>query len=1240
MPVTIDVPTLVQVPVSPAGIATLPRITIAPEATSAWVVGVEVQLTATPAGGSIPAHLMTALRSAYTLPAHDPAVGHRLVGPIELEGQAAVGTPGVSEASVAITVRARYRERDSVRSETSPPVKWYFAQPRPAAVRSVVLTLEPPLVPVRDQGESAVLTAVVRNGPSGQPPALTLTTRPEGCPNLARAVEDLLKTPFSRHDEKGGEVRWRMPVELRLDDSAKSELRNLTAYGSLNLLCLAAVGPAQADFTLIISPNEADFPGVLAIDLGTSNSTVTLYDPNYFPNHQGFLPEHERRIRELVAERLVDAAGARRLEGVKPDQWDQLVGSLTLDGDGPPEERLPTALAKGGRHLLEALRQIEIHVAALPIRRQVRAALQDIYEAAFVEPRLESHKFIWVELDRDPNPDRAADRGPPRKDILSELQLLALGKPHLVRMGRAARSARLEATTLAVADDGDADRTPENGVATLADVRAEFHISPKRYLGSRDVFPGRVNGKRVQVLAREVLQAAWNHLVEQTNAWRRVSGKRLSRGVFPRVVVTYPTVSTPAVRAQVAELVKGLGFKQVVADYDEAVAAAFFYFHRELGGSLDLGPELFKSRSRVRGGSGSSRVWSQNVLVVDIGGGSTDVALIRLEMRDKTPEFRADEDRGGGGRLYEVTPWLLGSSGNTHLGGDLITLRVYQLLKATLADKLLEAVQSGATPSETLTARIGQLAPGFKDADGRFRQGSITRPVTRYTDDDGRADDQHRGTSPGEQRRVALEMANLVLPTKWASQPDLVSGFYKLWELAEHAKVEFLSRRTDYELSAAEVREILPLFRLTDLARPPEFTVRLSAADFEGAAEDVIREAVRIARGLLADRLPKDPDNPKAQEPLDWLILSGKTWNLESSRDVLRREFQQSPQFTWNPDRVTFDREYAKLATSVGACYADVMSQLVQGAEAAKAQLRLGFNQLIPRVENLFWFLPCSFLLQAQDWHEELFQAGAELHQLDREPVGKVRSEPKGVRLGTTLLRRDFVGAREVAWNKFDGNELAEAVGMSPQVFRDTVWGQFEVDHRLLMRLYLWQTDRAELPRHYEFDPATPGVTLAPAVPQPGADPPVAGCDVGVLAEEGVVNGRRPVVVIRANDLMTAVFHIGGETVRGILVDRLGDHFRHGRLTVVTRAPDQSEWVRAEHGLDQPGREVGSHYPRWYQLTLDEKGTLRVHFGRVPYWLTTDPQVWHREPGRVLLRELDPVGTEPLPGRDPFDGNQ
>src|SRR5262249_56991674 len=110
---------------------------------------------------------------------------------------------------------------------------------------------------------------------------------------------------------------------------------------------------------------------------------------------------------------------------------------------------------------------------------------------------------------------------------------------------------------------------------------------------------------------------------------------------FTRAIVTYPTVAPPSVRAEVEALVRplvavvdpdGKCKEDVVTDYDEAVAAALFYLHREFGGSVDLGPEAFKAMSRR-----SNDKWYQNVLVLDIGGGRADPALLRVSLSGVDP---------------------------------------------------------------------------------------------------------------------------------------------------------------------------------------------------------------------------------------------------------------------------------------------------------------------------------------------------------------------------------------------------------------------------------------------------------------------------------------------------------------------------------------------------------------------------------------------------------------------------
>src|SRR5262249_14262223 len=272
-------------------------------------------------------------------------------------------------------------------------------------------------------------------------------------------------------------------------------------------------------------------------------------------------------------------------------------------------------------------------------------------------------------------------------------------------------------------------------------------------------------------------------------------------GPFSRVVITYPTVAPPAVRAEAERLVRDLGFSEVVLDYDEAVAAALFYFYRELGGSNDLGPELFKSQSQ----SHQPGSYSQNVLVVDIGGGSTDIAMLRLTMTEERPPEEAQ--RGSGGRYYVITPRLLGSSGNCFLGGDLITLRVFELIKAALADRILVAVQSrevrdasASTVGDLLNLIRDELPAEFMEGDC-FQAGKLVECVARLDE-----------ASP--QRRKALLLAERILPTRWARAPQFAQAFFTLWDLAEEAKVNFFARGLPFSLSTEQIQTALAPFGL------------------------------------------------------------------------------------------------------------------------------------------------------------------------------------------------------------------------------------------------------------------------------------------------------------------------------------------------------------------------------------------------------------------------------------------
>src|SRR5262249_56909632 len=121
---------------------------------------------------------------------------------------------------------------------------------------------------------------------------------------------------------------------------------------------------------------------------------------------------------------------------------------------------------------------------------------------------------------------------------------------------------------------------------------------PNACLGVRKSFSVPLDGGLVPVTSDQLVQAAWAQLVELTNQWRGRNPTVCSKGRFTRAVVTYPTVAPPSVRREVETLVRELKFPDVVTDYDEAVAAAPFYLHREVGGAPRPRPGRFSATAR------------------------------------------------------------------------------------------------------------------------------------------------------------------------------------------------------------------------------------------------------------------------------------------------------------------------------------------------------------------------------------------------------------------------------------------------------------------------------------------------------------------------------------------------------------------------------------------------------------------------------------------------------------------
>jgi hypothetical protein len=1103
------------------------------------------------------------------------------------------------------------------------------------------IEVEPAHLTLVDRGDPVALTVRVANRQGDTAPRLVLADLFTDAPELGAALTAVLGAGLKpKGDPVGGWETFGAELALQLEPEARRALWERSLGGSLEVTVRAEVpGKASCELPLRLLCQEDVFKGLIAMDFGTSNSTVTLYDPGVVEDLTGLAPEQEARLKELLLTELMQDDCSCKLADADPEAWRSLVERVggNLPGEGTPCQRLRSALRAGGVRMFEAIRQLEICLGARPIRAAVFKGLNRIYHEALLEPRLKSQSLVAVPL--DPN-------FPQDRDIPSELEVKGAGSPLVVLMGRRAQQNRRSALALA-AQPGDG-----HGPHSLDGVRRLFHHSPKRYLGVRKSFSVPLGGDVVTVTSDQLVQAAWAQLVELTDQWRGRNPTACSKGRFTRAVVTYPTVAPPSVRREVETLVRELKFPDVVTDYDEAVAAALFYLHREFGGSLDLGPELFKARSRRDQGR-----WFQNVLVLDIGGGSTDLALLQLTLEEVDP-FLPGENRGAGGRCYVISPRLLGSSGNTQLGGELITLRLFRLLKAALADRLLSAVQDKHLESSGLAGKIAQLGEVFVDGSGRYRPGSIVGPVADLAEADPLFAD-------------ALNAAEQVVPTRWRNHPGRLQAFYTLWDHAEAAKIQLGGRREPgaeaavFEVGDQEISALLAQCGIAHTVKDAgALRVSLDTGQFDHSVEPVIQEAVGIARGLLAGRLPaaapaagpEAAEEAATQEPLDWLILSGKTCNLELVQRVIRQEFVNSPHFVWNPERVTFVPHYAKLAPSAGACYAEKMRRTAFAPARFKEQLRKGLNQLTYNIDNIFFFLPCSFLVPVHNGQIEIFKAGQPLYRLDEQEVGKARSDPLGVRLLNAVMRRDFQAATPILWGSYDGMALARELEMAVPTFLNRIMMQFEVDYRLFMRIFLWDGHAP----HYQIDPQAPFVDVAAALrerlahaPPPAEAPPPAtagaakaGWDLSVDVIPAQANSRPATVLVGADQELNETFHANGDTsCRGVIAP-LPDLFDEtGKLMVHARRPGGTEWLHVGELMRPVDRKTGeanlervTEYPRRYRLTLDEHGVLRVHLGEVPYWKTEDLEDWKARPGRVLQRELELVEPPARENRDPFCG--
>lgn len=1096
---------------------------------------------------------------------------------------------------------------------------------------------------------------------------------PELLAHLKRASESIRDLPpVAGPESADGVHEYLLSTRLNVSGQERKILADLTHERSLMLaLTVHASGALPAPLTVEVESVAGQFPGQFAVDFGTSNSTITIYEPKEITPRPLPIDQLEE-LRSQFARWLAKPPD-KVLEGVSESSIEEFVASVTRNlTPGPGELPLetlrrrfrPEVSEKAIEGMHEAIRQIELSTSRQDdpkLRRALRVKLHDIYAEAF-----RAFPFRQYNLTTLPLEDATLD-------MSSELEIVSTQQNVTARMGSDVREAREAFEMTGSARNGAAVSSTPNPDGEDPIVEGRFHRVPKRYLSQLNrehqdtVRVVRESGVRERLDYAQILGAAWDHLRGRFDDVRERSPNVYSRGRVRRAVVTYPTVLGPRARNEVVKLFRDMGVPTVRMIYDEAIAAAIFHLEKFFGGSYEVGPEAFKTRCRRQG-----EVWVQNMLVLDIGGGTTDLAMIRLQMQQEP--FKG-ADQGAGGRYYTITPTLLGSSGNEFLGGELITLRTFRLLKLAIADYVLRHDSAMIYPSDLGTARKAAIAK--LDARQSYQPGTLLQLISAPKDDPN--------------FKVALEAAEDVLPTRFKYKPAARVAFQALWREAEKIKLALGRRRKarpgmpdlplQYSLDPSAVAALLSTAWKgangalnANAGAPP---LMLDSEMFERVAGPVVEQALRIAVGLSESTLRKyEADHPRSDgappEKLDRIVLSGKSCNLQLVHALLPQTMRKCTYYGDEVTEILFEDNLAKQATSVGACRAEEMWASLRLPEGWEAISRTGVSSIAFDIRNLFFFLPCSFWLkdQAEQLTVKIFTVNERFRMIDGSSMGKIRSSdwtaPQPI---TRVYRIDYDGDPGINWGNYPLDSLARTLGRSPQELQEDLRIHFEVDHETLIKILFCKQG---LPK-YTFNDRAVVVGQANVRPKllqamtfaakPATGDPLQGRELrfDIAIDPDPVHGN-PTIIMEAgtpfeHEAMEALppqevessaprpsrvkapvqGEDGAEGVMFALSGPLPKPRSNRTYEFYARAASGTggKWIHL--GAARLPREMAGFEENWHAaIALD--GYIRVMQGCPDYWKARTPQDLYDHKGTVLYQDLEIEVREAEPDMNPDSG--
>ncbi len=810
------------------------------------------------------------------------------------------------------------------------------------------------------------------------------------------------------------------------------------------------------------------YSGLMAIDYGTSNSTVSVRDPSLASEEvRGQLgAEQWQSLCEWINLWL-----SEHLAPTEPTQLDNFVQTITsvipqaeIPPCGSPKSEITEALNRmDDKSRVQILNELLGRLSSYPregsdveIMRILSGQTLEGFEAVIDSQNLESQRYFVLELDKNIGP------GP----IPSVLQVV---------------HAPITEDPQALTEDTQLDMGARvtlllrNAALGEGDIR-QFVLSAKRYFGRNEtmnVIPADADGQIIKFPADVLVRLSYKELFNRAMAdiHKRAEEGKFQDAHWPKTVVsTFPTTYPAALRKQLRDMLIDLDLKEIDTRFDEATAAALYYIWREIGADPVCGMHGLMARSR-KDKYGRSY---QNILLYDLGGGTTDVALIQL-LYEEVIIFEEGEDRGNGGNYFRITPRLLGSTGDRYLGGDLITLWVFRFLKSKLADLLLTRITEknleapmGSPVGQLLNDLPEDLSEKGGDSDNaKYRSGSLlewTLHPAQYLKDYNRLNDK---------------VIDVLIPTRFASDFNKAPNFFTLWEITDELKktlgtpiIEHFGTclgtglasnwPDDAELDSGQlysfVQNIQPWLIEGGHITQDDLRLIIKQEEMNQVIWDVVYQSVSLAASLAKARLITE----NRRDRVDRLILAGLSCNMQVVQDVAQKVFRESDGvFDYDPANVRFDRNSAKTSVAMGACIGRYMEsvRIDPFNEKTRQMLRDGYDQIELVIENLFSYLPCRIAYDSLVAMVPIFEQGQELNvksYWDQHIVARTSfKDLRPVQEKFWVYRIDFPGAEPQYLGLINAERLAFDNDIQEfRKFREEYMVGFEADAELLVRAF------------------------------------------------------------------------------------------------------------------------------------------------------------------------------------------